>query len=74
MIQADYIEIQRRGPTTVVREVHMRNGHGRKTVRILCGNRVLSDVSEPIRPSENSHRQRKTRRLHKPVRNHRRHR
>jgi hypothetical protein len=72
MIQANYIEIRRRGPTTVVREVHMRNGRGRKTVRILRGNRVLSDVSEPIRPSENSRR--KTRRLHKPVRNHRRHR
>lgn len=58
MIQAHYVEIRsRRGPgdaepTTIIREVHSQNGHSRKTICILRGNRVVSDVSEPLRPSE----------------------
>jgi hypothetical protein len=66
MTQAHYIEIRSRRdpgeaePTTIIREVHSQNGKGRKTVRILRGPRVLSDVSEPLRPSENSNIQSRT--------------
>ena len=66
MIQAHYIEIRsRRGPgeaepTTIIREVHSRNGHGRKTVRVLRGSRVVSDVSELLRPSEKTNIQNRT--------------
>lgn len=66
MIQAHYVEIRsRRGPgesepTTIIREVHSQNGHGRKTVRVLHGNRVVSDVSEPLRPSEKTNIQNRT--------------
>jgi hypothetical protein len=66
MIQAHYIEIRsRRGPgetepTTIIREVRSQNGKGRKTVRVLRGSRVLSDVSESLHPSENSNIQSRT--------------
>ncbi len=66
MIQAHYVEIRsRRGPgeaepTTIVREVHSRNGHGRKTVRVLRGSRIISDVSESLRPSEKTNIQNRT--------------
>jgi hypothetical protein len=66
MIQAHYVEIRSRrlpgepAPTTIIREVHSQNGHGRKTIRILRGNRVVSDVSEPLRPSEKTNIQTRT--------------
>lgn len=58
MIQTHYVEIRRRrlpgesAPTTIIREVHGQNGRGRKTIRVLRGKRVISDVSELLRPSE----------------------
>lgn len=58
MIVTHYVEIRsRRGPgntapTTIIREIQSRNGKGKRTTRVLRGNRVISDVSEPLRPSE----------------------
>ncbi len=66
MIQAHYVEIRnRRGsgnnnPTTVIHEVHVKNGKGTRTTRVLRGNRVISDVSEPLRISQKTKRTRKT--------------
>ena len=60
MITAHYVEIRTRKlpgeaePTTIVREVHAQNGRGRKTLKVLRGTRVLSAVTEPLTPSENS--------------------
>lgn len=57
MLQAYYVEIRsRRGPgntapTTVIQEVHLKNGKGTRSARVLRGNRVISDVSEPLRTS-----------------------
>jgi hypothetical protein len=39
-------------PVTITREVVMRNGKGRKTVRVKRGNRVVSNVSEPLNTTE----------------------
>jgi hypothetical protein len=39
-------------PITITREVMMKNGHGRKTVRVARGSRVLSNVSEVLKPHE----------------------
>jgi hypothetical protein len=60
MITAHYVEIRSRRlpgetePTTIVREVHSQNGRGRKTLKVLRGMRVVSAVTEPITPAENS--------------------
>jgi hypothetical protein len=65
MITAHYVEIRSRKlpgeaqPTTIVREVHAQNGRGRKTIKVLRGNRVLSAVTEPLTPSENTRIQRR---------------
>ena len=65
MITAHYVEIRSRRlpgeaePTTIVREVHANNGRGRKTLKVLRGTRVLSAVTEPLTPSENSNIQRR---------------
>ena len=40
-------------PITIQREVEMKNGKGRKTVRVLRGRKVVSDVTEPLKPHEN---------------------
>ena len=66
MIQAHYVEIRsRRGPgnsapTTVIQEFHMKNGKGARTTRVLRGNRVISNVSEPLRTSKKIRKTRKT--------------
>lgn len=39
-------------PVTIVREVELRNGKGRKTVRVKRGDRVISDVTERLNGSE----------------------
>ena len=39
-------------PLTIVREVTMRNGRGRKSVRVLRGKRMVSNVSQNLRPYE----------------------
>ena len=39
-------------PITIIREVTMRNGRGRKTVRVTRGKRVVSNVSEVLKPHE----------------------
>ncbi len=39
-------------PMTIRREVELRNGKARKTVRITRGNRVLSDVTRKLNLSE----------------------
>lgn len=65
MITAHYVEIRSRRlpgeaePTTIIREVHANNGRGRKTLKVLRGTRVLSAVTEPLTPSENSNIQRR---------------
>ena len=66
MIQAHYVEIRSRRlpgetePTTIIREVRSKNGKYRKTVRVLRGSRDVSDVSEPMRPSEKTNIQNRT--------------
>lgn len=45
-------------PLTIIREVTMRNGRGSKSVRVLRGRRVVSNVSEVLKPRE-------TRKMHK---------
>lgn len=39
-------------PVTITREVILRNGRGRKTVRVTRGRRVVSNVSEVLKPHE----------------------
>jgi hypothetical protein len=66
MLQTHYVEIRSRRlpgetePTTIVREAYSKNGKGRKTIRVLRGTRVISDVSEPLRPSEKTNIQNRT--------------
>lgn len=66
MIQAHYVEIRsRRGPhniapTTVIQEVHVKNGKGTRTTRVLRGNRVISNVSESLRTSQKTKKARRT--------------
>ena len=59
MITARYMEIRSRKlpgqPTeTIIRTVNSTNGRGRKTVRVLRGNRTVSSVTEPLTPTERS--------------------
>jgi hypothetical protein len=59
MIIAHYVEIRSQKlpgqPTeTIVREVHSKNGHGRKTIRVLRGDRTVSAVTEPLTTTERS--------------------
>jgi hypothetical protein len=60
MITAHYSEVRSRKlpgetqSTTIIREVHVTNGRGRKTIKVLRGARVVSAVTEPITPAENS--------------------
>jgi hypothetical protein len=39
-------------PVTIVREVELRNGKGRKTVKVKRGDRVVSDVTERLNGTE----------------------
>lgn len=39
-------------PVTIERETVLRNGHGRKTVRVRSGNRIVSDVTESLNGKE----------------------
>ena len=41
-----------RPPITIERETVLRNGRGRKTVRVRRGNRVVSNVTESLNRSE----------------------
>jgi hypothetical protein len=59
MIQAHYIEVRSQKlpgepATTIIREVDARNGKGRKTIRVLRGDRVVSSVSESLTPADNA--------------------
>lgn len=59
MITAHYIEVRSRklpgSPVvTIQREVTMRNGHGRKTLKVLRNGRTVSEVSEPLNTAEKS--------------------
>jgi len=59
MITARYMEIRSRKlpgqPTeTIVRTVDSRNGHGRKTVRVLRNGQTVSAVTEPLTHTEHS--------------------
>jgi hypothetical protein len=59
MITAHYTEIRSRKlpgqPTeTIIRTVNSTNGRGRKTVRVLRGNRTVSSITEPLTPTENT--------------------
>lgn len=72
MIEAHYIEIRTQKlpdqpATTIVREVHSKNGKGRKTIRVLRDNRVISSVEEPLsaREKKNIQKRRMTRGLYK---------
>jgi hypothetical protein len=72
MIEAHYVEIRTQKPagqpaTTIVREVHSKNGKGRKTIRVLRGNRIISSVDEPLsaREKKNIQKRRMTRGLYK---------
>lgn len=39
-------------PVTIMREVELRNGKGRKTVKVKRGDRVVSEVSERLNGTE----------------------
>lgn len=39
-------------PVTITREVVMRNGKGRKTVRVKRGSRLVSNISESLNTTE----------------------
>jgi len=59
MIQAHYVEVRSQKlpgepATTIIREVNAKNGKGRKTIRVLRGNRVVSSVSESLTPADNA--------------------
>jgi hypothetical protein len=56
-------------PTTIHREVELRNGIGRKTVRVTRGNRVVSDVTRKLNFSERKRisRRKYIRGLYKPL-------
>lgn len=41
-------------PMTIRREVELRNGKGRKTVKVTRGNRTISDVTHDLNLSERS--------------------
>jgi hypothetical protein len=42
-------------PMTVVREVTLKNGKGRKTLRVLRGSKVVSTETEPLNLRETKH-------------------
>jgi hypothetical protein len=42
-------------PMTIVREVALKNGKGRKTVRVIRGSKVVSTESEPLNLTERKH-------------------
>jgi hypothetical protein len=71
MIEAHYVEIRTQKlpgqpATTVVREVHAKNGKARKSIKVLRGNRVISRVEEPLsaREKKNVQKRRLTRGLY----------
>lgn len=39
-------------PMTISREVNLRNGKGRKTVKITRGNRILSEITRKLNLTE----------------------
>ena len=41
-----------RPPVTIERETVLRNGRGRKTVRVRRGNRIVSNVTESLNGTE----------------------
>jgi hypothetical protein len=45
--------------TTIVREVKLRNGKGRKTIRVLKGSRVVSEESDALNLTERRHIQKR---------------
>ena len=58
MIQAHYIEVRSQKlpgepVTTIIRQVDTKNGKGRKTIRVMRGDRVVSSVSESLTPADN---------------------
>ena len=72
MFEAHYVEIRSQKvpgqpATTIVREVHTKNGKGRKTIKVLKGKRVISSVVEPLnaREKRNIHKRRLTKGLYK---------
>lgn len=59
MLEAHYVEqrVQKlpgQKPTTVLREVTLKNGHARKTIKVYEGKKLVSSVSEPISTTEKS--------------------
>jgi hypothetical protein len=57
MLEAHYVEqrVQKlpgQKPTTVFREVTLKNGHARKTIKVYEGKKLISSVSEPISTTE----------------------
>ena len=54
-------------PVTIERETVLRNGYGRKTVRVRRGAKVVSEVTEPLGATERSrvHKRRFVRGLYK---------
>ena len=59
MIHARYMEVRSRKlpgqpPETIIRTVNAVNGHTRKTVRVLRGDRTVSHVTEPLTTKESS--------------------
>ncbi len=72
MFEAHYVEIRtqklpEQPATTIIREVHAKNEKGRKTIKVLRGDRVISRVVEPLNASEkkNINKRRMTKGLYK---------
>lgn len=59
MLEAHYVEqrVQKlpgQKPTMIQREVTLKNGHARKTIKVYEGSKLISSVSEPISTTEKS--------------------
>jgi hypothetical protein len=58
-----------KAPLTILREVTLKNGKGRKTIKVLRGTRVISTESSPLGTTERRrvHGRKFVRGLYKPL-------
>jgi hypothetical protein len=46
------MKVPGKAPVSIVRTVEMKNGKGRKTLKVLRGSKTISSVSESLTPVE----------------------
>jgi len=46
------MKVPGKAPVTIIRQTEVKNGKGRKTVRVLRGKRVISNVSKKLNLTE----------------------